>query len=145
MFSCLFQANTDCWNWYGTHNCTCKVGFTGDPYAGCVDINECAYEDLNICAGGLYPHGVDVDVFGLDHNFDDDHQWVSLGETEDDGYSQVMHPLQCVPCLSVPSDCGDQVVQFEVKGEVLTPAFRECRDVAVCPDYYFFVLGKPYK
>ena len=21
------RANTDCWNWYGTHNCTCQVGY----------------------------------------------------------------------------------------------------------------------
>ena len=64
------------------------MGFTGDPYSGCVDIDECAYEDLNTCGGGLYPKGVDVDIFGLDRDIDDDHSWVTLGETEPDGYSQ---------------------------------------------------------
>ena len=67
------------------------MGFTGDPYSGCVDIDECAYEDFNTCGGGLYPTGVDVDIFGLDRDFDDDHSWVSLGETEPDGYSQEIH------------------------------------------------------
>ena len=29
-----------------------------------------------------------MDIFGLDRDIDDDHSWVSLGETEPDGYSQ---------------------------------------------------------
>ena len=33
------------------------------------------------------------------------------------------------------------MVQFEAKGEVFTPAFRECRDITVCTNYYYFVFG----
>ena len=33
------------------------------------------------------------------------------------------------------------MVQYEAKGEVFAPAFRECRDTAVCTNYYYFVFG----
>ena len=33
------------------------------------------------------------------------------------------------------------MVQYEAKGEVFTPAFRECRDITVCTNYYYFVFG----
>ena len=29
-----------------------------------MDIDECAYEELNTCVGGLYPDGVDIDLYG---------------------------------------------------------------------------------
>ena len=36
------------------------MGYTGDPYSNCVDLDECAYPDLNTCAGGI---NVDADLF----------------------------------------------------------------------------------
>ena len=27
-----------------------------------MDIDECAFPDLNTCGGGMYPHGVDADM-----------------------------------------------------------------------------------
>ena len=39
-----------------------EVGYTGDPFVGCVDIDECAHEDLNTCSGGMYANGFDGDM-----------------------------------------------------------------------------------
>ena len=62
-----------------------KVGFTGDPYSGCVDIDECASPDLNTCAGGLNPRGVDADLTLDDTSFYNYY----LGEPGADGFTQV--------------------------------------------------------
>ena len=35
-------ANTNCINTPGSFRCECQPGFTGDAYAGCTDIDECA-------------------------------------------------------------------------------------------------------
>ena len=40
--------NTDCINSPGNYECSCLAGFTGDPYSGCIDINECS-EGLDAC------------------------------------------------------------------------------------------------
>ena len=40
----------------------CQVGYTGNPFSNCVDIDECAIPDLNTCGGGMNPHGVDADM-----------------------------------------------------------------------------------
>ena len=62
-----------------------QVGYTGDPYSGCVDLDECAYPEENTCAGGMNPSGIDTDAF-----FDTYTEKVFyLGDTEADGYSQV--------------------------------------------------------
>jgi hypothetical protein len=42
------RANSFCTNFPGSFNCTCQKGFTGDPVAGCTDIDECA-ANPNIC------------------------------------------------------------------------------------------------
>ena len=52
---------------------------------GCLDIDECAYEDLNTCSGGLYPEGFDLDVTTDKYEYDA----IFLGNVEDDGYTQV--------------------------------------------------------
>ena len=62
-----------------------QVGFTGDPYSGCTDIDECASPELNTCAGGLNPWGVDADLT-LDN---DNYYNFYLGEPGDDGFTQV--------------------------------------------------------
>ena len=62
-----------------------QVGYTGDPYAGCIDINECAHADLNTCAGGLNPYGIDVDVFNDGYAYGPYY----LGDVNSDGYTQV--------------------------------------------------------
>ena len=60
------KENTDCTNKPGSWECSCSPGFTGEPTTGCTDIDECADQDLNTCSGGLFPHGYDADIFGLD-------------------------------------------------------------------------------
>ena len=62
-----------------------QVGFTGDPYSGCTDIDECASPELNTCAGGLNPWGLDADLT-LDN---DNYYNFYLGEPGDDGFTQV--------------------------------------------------------
>ena len=42
---------------------TLKAGYTGDPYSACVDIDECSLEEYNTCPGGMYPNGIDIDMF----------------------------------------------------------------------------------
>ena len=63
-----------------------QVGYTGDPYSNCVDLDECAYPDLNTCAGGINAGGVDADLFldeEISYNF-------YIGEPDvDDGLTQV--------------------------------------------------------
>ena len=62
-----------------------QVGYTGDPYSGCVDIDECSDPGLNTCAGGLHPRGVDADL-----HLDNDNQYsFYLGEPAADGFTQV--------------------------------------------------------
>ena len=67
-----------------------KVGYTGDPYVGCTDINECAYYELNTCTGALYPRGFDIDVMTDKYEYDS----IFLGDVEQDGYSQVLYLLK---------------------------------------------------
>ena len=62
-----------------------QVGYTGDPYVGCVDLDECAYSDLNTCDGGLNPKGIDVDVYHDGNQYGPYY----LGAVGSDGYSQV--------------------------------------------------------
>ena len=62
-----------------------QVGYTGDPYSGCVDIDECSDPGLNTCAGGLHPRGVDADL-----HLDNDNRYnFYLGEPGADGFTQV--------------------------------------------------------
>lgn len=42
--------NADCENTPGNYSCLCKNGYHGDPYNGCVDIDECL--EPNICGPG---------------------------------------------------------------------------------------------
>ena len=63
----------------------CQVGYTGDPYVGCVDIDECNVEELNTCAGGMNPNGIDIDVFGDGHFYGPHY----IGPVDADGYTQV--------------------------------------------------------
>ena len=61
------------------------VGFTGDPYAGCIDINECSIADLNTCAGGMNPGGVSRDIITDSYDYDR----IYIGPVDSDGYSLV--------------------------------------------------------
>ena len=66
-------------------SCIAQVGYTGDPYSGCVDIDECSDPGLNTCAGGLHPRGVDADL-----HLDNDNRYnFYLGEPGADGFTQV--------------------------------------------------------
>ena len=80
-----------------------QVGFTGDPYSGCVDIDECASPDLNTCAGGLNPRGVDADLTLDDTSFYNYY----LGEPGADGFTQVdyrqQNQIHCSNLFSEPS------------------------------------------
>ena len=62
-----------------------QVGFTGNPFSNCVDIDECAIPDLNTCGGGMNPHGVDADM-ALDKESEFPFY---IGEPGPDGLSQV--------------------------------------------------------
>ena len=42
-------SNALCHNTHGNHTCECIKGYHGNPYDGCVDINECR---LNPCGPG---------------------------------------------------------------------------------------------
>jgi hypothetical protein len=35
------MTNSECRNTIGNYLCVCQVGYNGDPYVGCIDINEC--------------------------------------------------------------------------------------------------------
>ena len=61
------------------------MGYTGDPYVGRTDIDECAYYELNTCTGGLYPRGFDIDIMNDKYEYES----IFLGDVEQDGYSQV--------------------------------------------------------
>ena len=51
-----------------------------------MDLDECAYPDLNTCAGGINAGGVDADLF-LD---DGGNYEIYFGEPDvDDGFTQV--------------------------------------------------------
>ena len=116
--------NTDCWNLVGSHNCTCKVGFTGDPFSYCTDIDECSLADLNTCQGGMNPEGFDSDVCGRDGDLIHPDRWVNIGPTdENDGYTQN--------------------VQFELRGKKgVNLIFHECNDTSVCPSHYRFIFSQ---
>ncbi|OCT80632.1 hypothetical protein XELAEV_180274491mg, partial [Xenopus laevis] len=42
--------NALCTNKPGVYSCSCKAGYSGDPYLLCTDINECMNSSLNICS-----------------------------------------------------------------------------------------------
>ena len=88
-----------------------------------MDIDECAYQDLNTCVGGIGADGVDVDISGLDDGHTDPHSWVSLGDSESDGYSQAL--------------------EFSLRSEYLGVElyFYECDDPAACSNYYKLRFG----
>ena len=111
-------ANTDCSNLPGSWNCTCKPGYTGNPYSGCIDIDECAYEDLNTCTGGLWAEGRSADVWG-----EDEHQ------------TPREFPLE--PEVNTESS-GWQEFQFSVRAKQ-KPTLGFCNSGGSC---YKFVLGK---
>ena len=81
-----------------------QVGYTGDPFSRCIDIDECGYADLNTCSGGMNPNGISADMT----LYMDENRIFYLGETEADGYSQA--------------------VQFELKGNVVTKLFFNTED-----------------
>ena len=76
-----------------------QVGYTGDPFSRCIDIDECGYEDLNTCSGGMNPNGISADMT----LYLEESRIFYLGETEADGYSQA--------------------VQFELKGNANVKLF----------------------
>ena len=91
-----------------------QVGYTGDPFSRCIDIDECGYADLNTCSGGMNPNGISADMT----LYMEENRVFYLGETEADGYSQV--------------------VQFELKGNANTKLFFNDDDKN-------FEYGKVYK
>ena len=99
------------------------MGFTGNPFSYCTDIDECSLADLNTCSGGLYPQGYDIDINSKDGGLVHEDRWVPLGDTnEDDGYSQD--------------------VQFELRGQRgIYLLLHECNDTTVCPSFYSFDIG----
>ena len=62
------------------------VGFTGDPFVGCVDIDECSLPELNTCPGGMNAGGFSHDVYIKDQY---DYGTKYLWPVDSDGYSQV--------------------------------------------------------
>ena len=54
----------DCWNTPGSFVCTCQQGLTGDPIAGCTDINECSDPSLNNCIAGSSSPIYNSETFG---------------------------------------------------------------------------------
>ena len=107
----------------GSHNCTCKAGFTGDPFSYCTDIDECSLAELNTCSGGLQTGIKDADVNGRDADLIHPDRWVSLGPTDQtDGFSQN--------------------VQFELRGNKgVRLMFHSCNNTAVCPSSYTFIVS----
>ena len=90
------------------------MGYTGDPYSNCVDIDECAYPDLNTCAGGLNSYGVDADLFlDADYYINPAYNFY-LGEPEADGFTQVLE-LQ-IEINLLYKFMNFQSLQFELKG-----------------------------
>ena len=52
----------------------------------CVDIDECMTPELNTCTGGMYPYGVDIDLFTDNYEYGP----YFLGNVSSDGYSQAL-------------------------------------------------------
>ena len=80
------------------------MGYTGDPFSRCIDIDECGYYDLNTCSGGMNPGGVSADIT----LYMEENRIFYLGEPDDDGYSQA--------------------VQFELKGNANCKFFFNSED-----------------
>ena len=49
--------NAECVNYPGNYTCQCREGYIGDPYSGCVDVDECAKS--NICGPNAICTNVD--------------------------------------------------------------------------------------
>ena len=60
--------------------------YEGDPYMECVDIDECMTPELNTCTGGMFPYGVDIDLFTDNYEYGP----YFLGNVSSDGYSQAL-------------------------------------------------------
>ena len=80
------------------------MGYTGDPFSRCIDVDECGYYDLNTCSGGMNPGGVSADIT----LYMEENRVFYLGEPDDDGYSQA--------------------VQFELKGNANCKFFFNSED-----------------
>ena len=60
-----------------------KVGYTGDPYVGCTDIDECGLEDYNTCPGGIHSNGMNMDLFADQSSYE--YGPYHLGPADSDG------------------------------------------------------------
>ena len=80
------------------------MGYTGDPFSRCIDIDECGHYDLNTCSGGMNPGGVSADIT----LYMEENRVFYLGEPDDDGFSQA--------------------VQFELKGNAMCKFFFNSED-----------------
>ena len=89
--------------------------YEGDPYMECVDIDECMTPELNTCTGGMFPYGVDIDLFTDNYEYGP----YFLGNVSSDGYSQALLLLYILFTIGLFFDNLQHLFLFQYSKEIL--------------------------